>query len=145
MADIEINDVTTEEEPEEVAEHEASKAAGAAEVHQENAQAAADEAKIAAEAAASIANSAINDVMETREAADSARNSAEVAQMGAAAVVEAVNAQTAVLQSLLDRLEQSSQPAKTPTEGGEPVKKQSDKPPAQKKRSGFAARYYGGR
>ena len=55
-----------------------------------------------------------------------------------------MNAQTAVLQSLLDAMQEQNKPAPAPGEGGgKPVKKTADKPPAEKKRSGFAARYYG--
>lgn len=143
MADIEINEGTTEEETEELGDHEAAKAAGAAEVHQENAQVAAAEAAQAAEVAVEAAQANAESVGDSAAAAADARSSAEVAQIGAQAVVEAVNAQTQVLQSLLDRLEQSSQPQETPVEGAKPVKKKSDSPPAEKKRRGIAARYYG--
>jgi hypothetical protein len=91
------------------------------------------------------AEAAIGSNTESVEAAESAaaraEESAVAANSGAQAVAEAITAQTAVLQSLLDKMDSSQESA--PVEDKEPVKKTPDRAPATKRRSGFGNRYYG--
>ena len=143
MADIEINEeIPGGESSEELGEHEAAKAAGAAEVHQEDAEEAAAEAEAAAEVAIAAATANTENIGRAEEAAARAEESANAANSGAHAVAEAINAQTAVLQSLLDQM---ATPKESPTEDKEPVKKTPDKPPAASKKGRVARAYFGGR
>ncbi len=143
MTEVHIEE-TPEEETEELGEHEAAKAAGAAEVHQEGAEEAAEEAEAAAQAAMGAAEAAIgsntDSVMAAEEAASRAEESATAANSGAEAVAQAITAQTTVLQSLLDKLN-APQESATPKE---PVKKSADRAPSRKRRSGLGDRYFGG-
>ena len=137
-------EVTPEEpEDEELGEHEAAKAAGAAEVHQENAEEAAQEAATSADVAMGAAEAAIGSnsdaVVAAESAAARAEESAAAAENGAQAIAQAISAQSAVLESLLSKLE-APRVDETPTEE-KPVKKTTDRPPAQKKRRG--SWYYG--
>lgn len=140
---VESSENPDEVELEEEEEHDAAREAGAAEVHKENAEEAADEAKVAADVAVMAATANEESIGRSESAAARAEESANVANAGAQAVAEAITAQTAVLQSLLEKLDSPKEESKPPTDG-EPVKKTTDRPPARKRRSGLGNRYFGG-
>jgi hypothetical protein len=142
MADIEINeDPGDDESGDGLAEHDASMAAGAAEVHQENAAEAAQEAEAAAETAVAAAVANSESIGAAESAALRAEDSAAAAATGAEAVAQAISAQTAVLESLLSKLETPPAQDSGPAEKT-PVKKTTDRAPAEskKRRGGW---YYG--
>lgn len=118
--------------------HDAAVAEGAAEVHEEQAEEHADEARAAAEVAAQAAQANIAAVGEASEAAEVATSAATVAADAESRVVEAIQAQSAVIQSLLDEVRASREAAARPVPEKTPSK--PDKPPARK---GFGHRYYG--
>ena len=140
---VESSENPDEVDLEEEAEHDAAREAGAAEVHKENAEEAAQEAEAAAETAIMAATANTENIGRAEEAAASAAESANAANSGAHAVAEAITAQTAVLQSLLEKLDAPKQEEKPA--GGEPVKKTADRAPGKKRRTGLADRYYRGR
>jgi len=125
----------------ELAGHEASMAAGAAEVHEEGAEEAAAEAEAAASVAAEAAAVNAASVGAAESASASAAESAGAAESAAQGVVQALEAQTAVLQSFMSELRDSRAGAETFPEGKPPVKKKADRAPAQKGRRG--GWYYG--
>lgn len=141
MAEITIED---SEEPvgEELAEHDAAKAVGAAEVHEEMAEEAAAEAAEAAVVAeeAAMVNAASVGVAE--EAALRAEESATAAMTGAEAVAEAIRAQTLMLNSFMEEVRLARESGKGDTEPKKPVEKKPDRAPANKpnRRGGW---YYG--
>jgi len=140
---VESTDNPEEVDLEEQDEHDAAREAGAAEVHKEAAEEAAQEAEQAAETAVAAAVNNSESIGQAEEAAARAAESANAANSGAHAVAEAITAQTAVLQSLLEKLETPKQESNSPA-GGEPVKKTTDRAPGKQRRSGLANRYYGG-
>lgn len=120
--------------------HDAAVAEGAAEVHEEQAEEHAAEAAAAAEVAAQAAQANIAAVGEAAEAAEVATSAATIAAEAESRIVEAVQAQSAMIQSLVDELRAGRESAAaTPTP--EKPSKTADKPP---KRRGLGHRYYGG-
>jgi len=124
----------------ELAGHEASMAAGAAEVHEESAEEAAAEAEAAAATAAEAAMVNAASVGAAESAAASAAESAAVADTGAQAIAQALQAQTAVLESFMSELRESRQGSALP-EKKTPVKQTTDRSPSGKQRRG--GWYYG--
>ncbi len=120
--------------------HDAAVAEGAAEVHEEQAEEHADEARAAAEVAASAAQANIESVGQAAEAAEVATGAAEIATEAESRIVEAVQAQSAVIQSLVDELRAGREAATAKPPTPEKPAKTADKPP---ERRGFGHRYYG--
>jgi len=140
---VESPEGSEEVELEEQDQHDAAREAGAAEVHKEAAEEAAEEAEAAAEAAVAAAVNNSESIGQAESAAMRAEDAANAANSGAHAVAEAITAQTAVLQSLLEKLDTPKEESKPP-EDGEPVKKTKDRAPAKQRRSGIGRKYYGG-
>ena len=138
---VESTDSPEESDLEEQDEHDAAREAGAAEVHKDNAEEAAAEAEAAAEVAVAAAGNNAESLALSESAAARAEEAAGAANSGARAVAEAITAQTAVLQSLLAKLDAPAE--KSPAEET-PVKQTKDRAPGKKRRSGLATRYYGG-
>lgn len=138
MADVIVRE-DEDAEIEDQAAHDAAVSEGAAEVHEEHAEESADEARAAAEAAAMAAQANIEAVGQAAEAAEVAEGAAGVAVEAESRVVEAVQAQSAVIQSLVDELRASREAAATTPQPETPAKT-PDKPPSRK---GFGHRYYG--
>lgn len=141
---VESTDNPDEVELEEQDEHDAAREAGAAEVHKERAEEAAAEAEAAAETVADTVSVNVDQANMAMDAATRAEDAANAANSGAHAVAEAITAQTAVLQSLLEKLESAPKEESTPPADGEPVKKTKDRAPERQRRSGIGRRYYGG-
>jgi hypothetical protein len=127
------------QEIEDQSAHDAAVAEGAAEVHEEHAEESADEARAAAEVAASAAQANIEAVGMAAEAAQAAEGAAGVAVEAESRVVEAIQAQSAVIASLVDELKASREAAASKPEPDKPTKT-ADKPPSKR---GLGHRYYG--
>lgn len=121
-------------------QHDAAVAEGAAEVHAEQAEEAAEEAEVAAAVAQAAAAENMAAAEAVVEAAASAEGHAAVAGVASDAVLNALEAQTAAINRLVDTMETQAAAAKTP----EPVAKPKPDTPPAKARRGFGARYYGG-
>lgn len=119
--------------------HDAAVSEGAAEVHEEQAEEHAAEAAAAAEVAAQAAQANIAAVGEAAEAAEVATSAAAVSVEAESRIVEAVQAQSAVIQSLVDELRAGRESAAAQPTPEKPPKT-ADKPPAKR---GFGHRYYG--
>lgn len=138
MADVIVRE-DEDTDLEDQAAHDAAVSEGAAEVHEEQAEEHADEARAAAEVAAQAAQANIEAVGQAAEAAAVAEGAAEVATDAESRVVEAIQAQSAVIASLVDELRAGREAAQAKPQPDKPAKT-ADKPPA---RRGFGQRYYG--
>src|SRR5258708_70319 len=126
---------------EEGSAHQAAVHEGAAAAHEEAAAAEAAAAREAAEVAAASLAAVGEAAAVADQAAAEASQAADTAAYGADAVLEAIQAQTAVLSSMIEEIRTSRQtPAPAPT--GDQSTKKADRVPGKPKRKG--SWYFGG-
>lgn len=128
----------------EQAEHAASVAEGAAQVHAERAEAAAAEAAAMAEGVGAAASAAISAADESQIAAASAADSATLVEVSGREILDAINAQTNVLNSALDEFRAGSQRTSTQPPADQATKKtkKRESAPATGRKSA-RERYFG--
>lgn len=137
MADVIVSEPDTPDEH----DREMGRTEGIAEVHAEQAGAEAQNAETAALAAQNAVdiNAALAET--SSEAAAEAQDAAETSVAGAAAVVAAIEAQTATLQSLMAKLEERDQQAAAPVTPSEPKKTTPAKDTVPTRKPRFRDRY----
>lgn len=132
MADVVVSD--NEPGTEEIAEHNAAVAEGAATVRAEQATEAANRAEAAVQDIGAISAVTADTANVSMAAAQSSAESAAVATQGADAVLAAIQAQTATVQSLVKELREMRTASQAPAPATEkPRKTATDRAPVDRK------------